>query len=115
MSSNLDRTSFGKILSMWEEVSLTLYLAGLERDVPLAYHNDESFTSKNRTIANAAWNSLELGTGMVALPDEYADSQGLLNAQRFPWDNSKGVYFLNGFHALHCLVGAPATSHGGVD
>jgi hypothetical protein len=32
---------------------------------------------------------------------------GLPKAQRFPYDESKGIYLLNGYHSLHCLVGEP--------
>ncbi|KAJ5729939.1 uncharacterized protein N7483_004447 [Penicillium malachiteum] len=40
---------------------------------------------------------------MVALSDEWAYQHGLRTAQRFPWDNSKGIYLLHGFHTLHCV------------
>ena len=31
----------------------------------------------------------------------------LLPAQRFPWDATKGVYIIHGYHNLHCLVYMP--------
>lgn len=40
---------------------------------------------------------------MVALPDSYVAAHGLPLAQRYPWDSSKGLYSLNGYHNLHCL------------
>ena len=40
---------------------------------------------------------------MVALPDSFVASYGLPKAQRYPWNNYKGLYFLNGYHNLHCL------------
>ena len=40
----------------------------------------------------------------VALTDEYAESHGLPIADRFPWDDDKGLYFIKAFHQLHCLV-----------
>ena len=42
-------------------------------------------------------------------------ASGLPVAQRFPWDQSKGVYLLNGHHNLHCIVSkrtiSPEESH----
>lgn len=31
-------------------------------------------------------------------------ANGLLYAQRFPWQKDMGIYFLNGLHSMHCLV-----------
>ena len=41
---------------------------------------------------------------MIALPDDYIAQKSLHVSQRFPWDKTKGVYLLNGHHALHCTV-----------
>ena len=38
------------------------------------------------------------------MADDYVASMHLPKAQRFPWDASKGIYFLHGHHNLHCLV-----------
>ena len=40
------------------------------------------------------WDAPEFNTfvGMVALSDEVTENWGLLKAQRFPWDHSKGIY-----------------------
>ena len=35
------------------------------------------------------------------------DIKGLPDLQPFPCDASKGLYLLNGFHNLHCLVSQP--------
>ncbi|KAF7932873.1 uncharacterized protein EAE98_004172 [Botrytis deweyae] len=78
---------------------------GLVRNISTPFIIDNLFTNENRTIADAAWSSPDLDSevGLVALTDEYAKSKGLLPAQRWPWDHSKGIYVLNGFHNLHCL------------
>lgn len=67
---------------------------------------DKVFDSRNRTVADNAWRSPDLipETGLVAMPDDWVFSKGLPEAQRFPWDKSKGLYVLNGFHNIHCLV-----------
>ncbi len=56
------------------------------------------------TLATKAWEDLSGDPGVVALSDEWALEKGLPKALRFPWDQSKGVYLLQGFHNLHCLV-----------
>lgn len=40
----------------------------------------------------------------MALSDNWVAEKDLPKALRFPWDQSKGVYLLQGFHNLHCLV-----------
>lgn len=61
------------------------------------------YNSPNETLTNEAWESLEYDLGSVALTHEFAASKGLPPAQAFPWDESKGIYFLNAYHGLHCL------------
>ena len=67
---------------------------------------DTEYTSSNRSIEDQAWASARLipDQGLVALTDDFARSKGQPSAQRFPWDKSKGIYILNGFHDMHCLV-----------
>ena len=57
-------------------------------------------------IADEAWKSSHLVTytGLVAVSEDWARSKNLPEAQRFLWDKSKGLYILNGFHNMHCLV-----------
>ena len=59
------------------------------------------YNGENRTLSDELWNSLDVNVGMVALER----GTTLQPAQRFPWDDSKMVYMLNGYHSLHCLVG----------
>ena len=40
----------------------------------------------------------------MALSDEYTESMELPRVQRFSWDDTKGIYHLNAFHDLHCLI-----------
>ena len=80
--------------------------AGLFKDVSIPFTVDNVYDSKNRSIADEAWDSPLLipETGLVAMSDDWVTSKGLPRAQRFPWDKSKGLYVLNGFHSMHCLV-----------
>lgn len=81
--------------------------AGLLRNVNIPFTRDTIFVNHNRTLQDNAWSSDELSpdAGVVAITDEEARFKGLPGTMRFPWDHSKGIYFVNGFHNLHCLVG----------
>ncbi|KAL4740775.1 hypothetical protein BDV11DRAFT_203956 [Aspergillus similis] len=61
------------------------------------------YSSPNTTLADTLWHSINIDSGVVALSDTFAASHNLRTAQRFPWDTSKGIYILHGFHNLHCL------------
>ncbi|TVY84313.1 Phenylalanine aminomutase (L-beta-phenylalanine forming) [Lachnellula suecica] len=77
--------------------------AGLLKNVPVSFSYDTIYVNENRTLEDEAWDKLIPETGLVALTDEFVQSKGLLPAQRWPWDDTKGIYLLNGFHNLHCL------------
>ena len=74
------------------------------RTVPSSFYQDDVYTSHNRTIANAAWDGVKIDLGLVALSDAFVEEHALLPSQRFPWDASKGIYVINAYHNLHCLV-----------
>ena len=86
-----------------QSMDRSLY-AGLERDVPMPYRHDTIFAHHNRSIADAAWDSWVVDPGIVALPHEWVKAKMLPQSQHWPWDKDKGIYLLNGFHNLHCLV-----------
>jgi len=83
-----------------EEPSL---YAGLKRNVPLAFYEDQLFNSRNITVQDAIWDDWESGVGVIAVSDEYVKEKGLPPAQRWPWDKSKSLYFTHAHHNLHCL------------
>ena len=60
--------------------------------------------AKDRERADKLWSELGIDAGVVALSDSYVSEKGLPEAMRFPWDDTKGVYFVNAYHNLHCLV-----------
>lgn len=67
---------------------------------------DMDFTSHNRSIQDAAWESGRMNSWrlFVALDDSYSGSKGLPHSMRWPWNLEKGVYVLNAAHELHCVV-----------
>ena len=60
--------------------------------------------STNASVAATLWHDIDIDSGVVALSDDYVASKDLLPAQRFPWDETKGIYIIHGYHNLHCLV-----------
>ncbi|KAM3554246.1 hypothetical protein MY1884_006238 [Beauveria asiatica] len=78
--------------------------AGLLRDVPVAIQHGTEYTGDNLTQVRALWEELSGDPGVVALPEVYVQQTKLPHALRFPWDEDKGVYLVQGFHDLHCLV-----------
>ncbi|KJZ79187.1 hypothetical protein HIM_01338 [Hirsutella minnesotensis 3608] len=77
--------------------------AGLKRDVPIQISHDTDYTNDNLTAVTKLWEKLSGDPGVVALRQEYVKEKRLPHALRFPWDEDKGVYLLQGFHNLHCL------------
>ena len=74
-------------------------------NTPTTYHNYTDYLSQNETYAHQMWSNIDTSPLEVALTDEYAAEHGLgISILRFPWDPSKGIYFLKVYHHLHCLV-----------
>ncbi|KAK5627125.1 hypothetical protein RRF57_002840 [Xylaria bambusicola] len=61
------------------------------------------YSSDNETLQNELWYNINVDAAVVALSDDWVARHELRRAQRFPWDQSKGIYILHGFHNLHCL------------
>ena len=81
-----------------------VFAANLDRNTPVAFEAHTRYTDGNETLVNELWDQINIDAGMVALPEDFALNNGLLIAQRFPWDRSRVVYLLNGYHSLHCIV-----------
>jgi hypothetical protein len=69
------------------------------------YPSPEFVDDQNLTATRQAWEALSGDPGVVALTNGYVEEHHLPTAMRYPWDHSKGVYLLQGFHNLHCIVG----------
>lgn len=75
--------------------------------MPVKWTQLTAWNNANRTAEDSAWNDspgFQAREAVVALPDSFTTSVGLPSAQRWPWDESKGVYFLEGLHTLHRVV-----------
>lgn len=73
-------------------------------NTPGEFEHNGIYDNEDPKVTEESWDNLRYDLGSIALSDEYTDSVGLPRAQRFPWDQSKGLYFLNGYHGVHCLV-----------
>lgn len=78
--------------------------AHLKWNVSTAFVYNGLYDSPNDTLTNEAWDAINFDAGSIALTDDLVTSLGLPVAQRFPWDDKKGLYFLNAHHGVHCLV-----------
>ena len=68
------------------------------------YEHGGVYVDESDEVSNAAWEAIDYSYGNIALDDDYVAQMGLPVSQRFPWDNSKGLYFMNAQHQIHCLV-----------
>lgn len=96
---------FSIVLHDWGQlnrVGRTPY-AHLRANIPRAWESRSPYFGENESLADRLWDAISIDNGTVALDDSYVVSEGLPISQRFPWDDSKGLYLLNGYHALHCL------------
>jgi hypothetical protein len=69
-------------------------------DVPM-YPMSIYELSENPTATDKMIRAFDPDHGLVALPK---GQPNILPSEQFPWDASKEVYVLSGFHSLHSLV-----------
>lgn len=104
--SNCGRTVYGTFhLQRLEYTSLAKsYTANLGQDSTVAWKSKSAYFGEDEAIADRLWAEISIDNGTVALSDSYVEAMELPVSQRFPWDQEKGLYLLNGFHSMHCLV-----------
>ena len=78
--------------------------AGLSWDLSIPWTRQGPFYNDNETQIFENWDQVNHDAGVVALPDAFVAKKELPTSQRFPWDDGKGIYLLNSYHQLHCLV-----------
>lgn len=80
--------------------------ARLEKNINIPFTRDTIYSSPNQTLQDQAWADDwdQIDLGVVAISENDARSMDLPETQKWPWDHSKGIYILNGFHDLHCIV-----------
>lgn len=66
------------------------------------YHND--YWRDNQSESDALWQALDVDPIIVALSPVEIEQWDLPPSITFPWDQSRGLYYLQSYHLLHCLV-----------
>ena len=80
-------------------------VAGLIRDKEVAWTVYGPYDNRSDPAASdREWEQISINLGVIALTDTYVEEMSLHRAQRFPWDDTKGIYLINAYHNLHCLV-----------
>ncbi|KAF6221517.1 hypothetical protein HO133_002373 [Letharia lupina] len=88
--------------------SMSTSPASLSRHLTEPYYKETPYSdNKNASLTASLWHDIDIDSGVITLSDDYVASKGLLPAQRFPWDATKGIYIVHGYHNLHCLVTPP--------
>ncbi|MCJ1462680.1 hypothetical protein MMC07_001283 [Pseudocyphellaria aurata] len=77
--------------------------AHLASNFAIAWTSNSPYFGEDEALADRLWENISIDNGTVALGDSYVEAIGLPTSQRFPWDQEKGLYLLNGFHSMHCL------------
>lgn len=92
---------------------LTTSIAGLTLNTPQTHTHTTPYNTPNTTLSTLAWSTLNYDAGSIALSDTYTKAMGLPLGQRFPWDETKGLYFVGAYHSIHCLVSFDERGEGG--
>lgn len=61
-------------------------------------------SAQNWTENNEFWDGLLPAHGLIAVDRKWAAEQKWQESVMLPSDHSKGVYALEAYHQLHCLV-----------
>lgn len=98
------RHTVGNLYAM--TLSHAYRIGGITFNTPIIYHSFTEYWSPtvNQSTLDEAWDALDTNPIAIALHDDYAEKAGLTPSTRFPWDTERSVYYLRGFHDLHCLV-----------
>ncbi|KAH6618350.1 hypothetical protein B0J18DRAFT_412732 [Chaetomium sp. MPI-SDFR-AT-0129] len=70
-----------------------------------AFHWNTPFSDDNKTVSNPLWSGLfPRGAGLVTVEKDWATAQHLPQSLANPGDDNSSVYFVAGFHQLHCVT-----------
>ena len=79
-------------------------VAGVTAGIVRPFVTHTEWSSENSSHADDLWNALAPEVGMVVVDNGLSRQMDLYDTSTFPWDHGKGIYMLEGFHSLHCLV-----------
>ncbi|TAQ86139.1 hypothetical protein B7494_g5544 [Chlorociboria aeruginascens] len=75
----------------------------LSRYAKLSREIVKPFPVEQREMAEEEWLRYDADVGQIVIPDAVSSTLELPPTQRWPWDFSQGMYYLQGYHNLHCL------------
>jgi hypothetical protein len=59
---------------------------------------------ENQTASNELWDKISSSHGLIAVDHQSAKEKQWLESMPVPGDEGKGLYLLESYHQLHCLV-----------
>lgn len=68
------------------------------------FHWKTLYSSDNETEAAEAWDAIDPAHGHIAIDHTWAADHGWLASMSVPGDEDKGLYLLESYHQMHCLV-----------
>lgn len=71
---------------------------------PVKFHWYTPYSSENDTEANVLWDNINTAHGTLAVDHQWAAEHQWNRSMSIPGDESKGMYLLESYHQLHCLV-----------
>lgn len=83
-----------------------LFQRGYTREVAFKW-NAGVYASANESERNnvdAAWDAFDWTFGLVGIPLDQARQAGIPETHPMQEDSSKGVFLVQGYHLLHCVV-----------
>lgn len=93
---------------MWENVRLTsLSLSAKVDPLTITWNQfwwNTAYSPKNHSDSDDLWEAILPSHGFVAMDRQWAERRQWPESMYLPSDHSKGVYLLEGYHQLHCLV-----------
>ena len=69
-----------------------------------------TYSSQKEGSVDKLWDDIVPAHGIVAVNHKWAAQKGLPISMDLPTDNSKGVYVIDAYHQIHCLVSIESLS-----
>jgi len=67
------------------------------------------YSDKNETKVDELWDAILPSHGFVAMDRQWAAEHHWPESMRLPNDSTKGVYLLEAYHQMHCIVSLSLT------
>ncbi|GLA81336.1 hypothetical protein AtubIFM56815_004980 [Aspergillus tubingensis] len=68
------------------------------------FHWNTEYSPQNHSDADQLWAAINPAHGIIAVDRQWAAQNHWPESMTMPDDDSKGVYLLEAYHQLHCLV-----------